>query len=124
MLGHGGQGGASLALGLVGMSEGEEAAQVGVAAQVARDEDQLLTVDLQRAADDGLDAELAARLQVADRTVHAATVGDRERRHLELCGPHRQLIRMRAAVQEREVGVAVELDIGRHPFGSPAVSRT
>ena len=65
------------------------------------------------AADDRLDAQLAARLEEAHRAVDAAAVGDRERGHLELGGPQRQLKRMRAAVQEREVGVAVQLDVGR-----------
>src|SRR4029079_9036088 len=55
-----------LALGLAGMGQAEQAAEVGVAAQVTGDEDQLLAINLQRAADDRLDAELSALLQVSD----------------------------------------------------------
>ncbi len=38
---------ACFAFGLVGMGEAEQAAEVGVATQVARDEDQFFAVDLQ-----------------------------------------------------------------------------
>src|SRR5205807_1782814 len=99
---------------LVGVGDGEEATEIRIAAEIAGDEDQLVTVDLERAADDGLDAELAASLEVAHRTVHAAAVGDRESGHLKLGRPHRKLVWMRAAVQEREVGMGVKLYVGRH----------
>src|SRR5205823_14427039 len=95
-------------------------AHVGVAAQVARDEDQLLTVDLQRAADDGLDAELAARLEVTYRAVDASVVGDGEGGHLELGRTHGELVGVRAAIEEREVRVAVQLDVRRGHFSRRA----
>ncbi len=121
MLGDLRQRGAGLALGLVCVGDGEEAAEVRVAAEVARDEDQLVAVDLERAADDGLDAELAAGLEVFDRSIDAAAVRDGEGRHLQLGGTHPQLVGMRAAVEEREVGVGVELDIWRHRFSAVAI---
>ena len=111
MLRDPGQRGARLALGLVGVGDAEQAAQVRVAAEVARDEDQLFAVDLEGAADDRLDAELATGLKMAHGAVDATSVGDGKRRHLELGRAHRQLVGVRAAVQEGEVGVAVELDV-------------
>ena len=113
MLGDPGQGGAGLAFGLVGVGEGEEPAQIGIAGQVARDEDQLFAVDLERAADDRPDPELAAGLEMADGAVDAAMVGDGEGGHLELGRARRELIGMRSSVEEGEVRVAVELDIRR-----------
>ena len=102
-----------LAFGLVGMGEAEQPAQVRIALEIARDEDQLVAVHLEGAADDGFDAELAAGLEVTNHAVDAAAVGEGEGGHLELGGAHGKLGRMRAAVQEREVGMAVQLDIRR-----------
>ena len=45
-----------LALRLVGVRVAEEPAEVRVSAEIAGDEDQLLAVDLERAADDRFDA--------------------------------------------------------------------
>jgi len=114
MFGHGGERRPRFALRLVGVGETEQPAQVRVALEVARDEDQLVPIHLEGAADDGFDAELAAGLEVTDRPVDAAAVGEGEGGHLELGGAHGKLGRMRATVQEREVGVAVELDVRRH----------
>jgi hypothetical protein len=96
------------------MREAQEPAEVRVAAEVARDHDDLLAVHLQRRADDRLHPELAAGLEKLHRAIDPAAVGDRERRHLQLCRPGGQLERMRPAIQEREVGVTVQLDVGVH----------
>jgi hypothetical protein len=92
-----------LAFGLVGVGESHKTAEVGVAAKVAGDEDQLFAIDLERGADDRLDAELATGLEVADGAVDSAAVRDRERGHLQLRRPHHQLVGMRPAVEEGEV---------------------
>src|SRR5712692_3687691 len=113
MLGDRLERGACLAFGLVVVGNTEQPAQPRIAGEVARDDHELLAVDLEGGADQWLDADLAARLQEADRAVDAAGVGDGERRHLELGGSRRQLIWVRAAVKEGEVGVAVKLDVGR-----------
>src|SRR6266849_791480 len=113
MLGDGLERGACLAFGLVVVGNTEQPAQPRIAGEVAGDHHELLAVDLEGGADQWLDADLAARLQKTDSAVDAAGVGDGERRHLELGGSHRQLIWVRAAVEEGEVGVAVELDIWR-----------
>src|SRR6185312_11460547 len=76
VLGHGGERRARLSLGLVLVREAEQPAEVGVAAQVAGDHDQLLAVDLERGSDQRLDADLPAGLEEADRAIDAATVGD------------------------------------------------
>ncbi len=114
MLGELGKGRSSLALRLVLVGDGQQATEVRIAAEIASDEDQLIAVDLERAADDRFDAELAAGLKVAHSAVDPAAVGDGERGHLELRSSHGQLIGVRPAVEEREVGMAVQLDIGRH----------
>src|SRR5712691_10437473 len=105
------------------MRKAQKPAEVRIAAQVASDDDDLLAVHLERGADDRLDSELAAGLEELHCSVDAAAVGDRERRHLELRRPHHQLGWMRPAVKEREVGVAVQLDIRRHYFDGPVVSQ-
>ena len=67
---------------LVGVGVAQEPAEVRVAAEIAGDEDELFAIDLEGAADDRFDPELAARLEVAHRAIDAAPVGDCERRHL------------------------------------------
>ena len=114
MLGDGGQSRARLALGLIGVGEGEQAAEVGVAAQVASDHHHVLAVDLERGADERLHPDLATRLEKPNRAVNAAAVGDRERGHAELGCLERQLGGMGAAVQEGKVGMAVQLDVRIH----------
>src|SRR5258706_12153902 len=99
MLGDLGQRCASFAFGLVCMGDGQQPAEIGIATEVARNEDQLFAVDLEGAADDRLDAELAARLEVAHRPVDSAPVRDCEGGHLELCRAHSELIGMPAAVE-------------------------
>ena len=72
----------------------QEPAEIRIATEIAGDEDELLAIDLEGGADDRLDAELAASLEVAHRAVDAAPVRDRECRHLELSGTHCQLVGM------------------------------
>jgi len=114
VLGDGRQPGPRLSFGLVDVGEADQPAEVGVAAEVAGDQEHLGSIDLEGGADQGLDPNLAAGLQEFDRSINATAVGDRERGHLQLCGAHRQLGGMRSPVEEREVGVAVELDVRRH----------
>ena len=114
MLGGGGEGGARLALGLIGVGKSEQAAQVRVAAQVARDHHHVLAVDLERGADERLHPDLATRPEKSDSAVHASAVGDCERWHAELGCLKRQLGGMRATVEEGKVGVAVQLDVRIH----------
>ena len=92
--GDGGEGGARLALRLVGVGKAEQAAEVGVAAQIASEHHDVLAVDLERGADERLHADLSTRLQKPDGAVNAAAVGDRKRRHAELRCAKRQLRRM------------------------------
>jgi len=114
VLGDGGERRACLALRLVDVGEADQPAEVGIAPQVAGDQQQLGSVDLEGGADQRLDPDLPARLQELHRSIDAATVGDRERGHLELCGAHGKLGRVRASVEEREVGVTVKLDVRVH----------
>ncbi len=64
-------------------------------------------VDL--AADDRLDAVLAARLVELDRAVHDAVVGEPERRLLELRGALGERLDLARAVEQRVLGVDVEM---------------
>src|SRR5258708_6537879 len=118
MLGGGSERGPRLAFGLVGVREGEEAAEVGVAAQVASDHYHALAVDLKRGADERLPADLASRLEKADRAIGAAAVGDRQCGHAELRWLERQLGGMRSAIEEGKVGVAVQLDVRIHAWAT------
>ena len=94
MLGDGGEGGARLALRLVGVREAEQAAEIGVTVQVASEQHDVLAVDLERGADERLDPDLATGLEKPDSAINAAAVGDRERRHAEVGCLERQLGRM------------------------------
>ena len=49
-----------------------------------------------------------------DRREHVAVLGDRERRHLQLDRFVEQLVDAAGAVEERELGVQVEVDEVRH----------
>src|SRR5690242_15579255 len=109
---------ARLALGLFVVGDAEQPAQPRVAGEVAGDHYELLAVDLQGSANQGLDASLAARLQEAKSAVDAAGVGDGKRRHLELGRSHRQLVGMRAAIKEGEVRMAVKLYVRAHASAS------
>ena len=53
-----------------------------------------------------------ARLRVLHRTADVVVVGERERLVSQLGGRNRLLIRQRGAVEEREGGVRMQLDIG------------
>ena len=70
-------------------------------------------VDL--AADDRLDAGLRRRAVEVDRPRHRAVVGDRDGRHLELRRALDELADAARTVEDRVLGVAVEVDeLGRH----------
>src|SRR5207245_4445364 len=68
--------------------------------------------------------EPAAGLEVADGAVDAAGVGEGEGGHLQLRRALGQLDRVGGAVEEREVGVAVELDVRVHPATRPPYLRS
>ena len=63
-------------------------------------------------ADDRADAGRLRGRGEADRAVEALVVGDGERRHPQLGGALDQLVGGRRTVEQREVGVAVELGVG------------
>ena len=114
VLGDGGEGCARLTLGLIGVGKAEQAAEVGVAAQVAGDHHHVLAVDLERGADERLHPDLATGLEKPDSAIDASAVGDRERGHAQVGCAECQLGGMGAAVEERKVGVAVQLDVRVH----------
>ena len=61
-------------------------------------------------AQDGLDPGRSALLVEGDGAVHDAVVGERQRRHLELGGAGHQGLDPAGAVEQRELGVVVEVD--------------
>ena len=105
---------ACLTLGLVGVGQSEQAAEVGVATEIASDHHHVLAIDLEHRADERLHTDLATCLHELDGAVHAAAVGDRKRGHPELLCTKRQLRWMRAAVEEGKVGVTVQLHVWVH----------
>ena len=77
-------------------------------------------------AEDGADPELGGGLGEPDHAVHPVVVGEREGVEPQAGGPLDQLLGMARAVQEAEVGVAVQLGvrdagalIGRGRVGGP-----
>src|SRR3989442_7560145 len=67
MPGDGRESGPRLTFRLIDMGQADQPAEVGVAAQVAGDQQQLGSIDLESGADQRLDAYLAAGLQSLDR---------------------------------------------------------
>jgi hypothetical protein len=65
-------------------------------------------------ADDRLDAGRDPRLVEPERAEHRPVVGDRERRHPGCLRAFEQGVDPRGAVQERELGVGVEVDEALH----------
>ena len=85
---------------------GGEQREVGVALLV-----RLAVVgDVDLAADDGLDAGVAGRLPELDGARHRAVVGEADRRHLELGGPRDEVGNPARPVEDRVLGVDVEVD--------------
>ena len=78
--------------------------------------------DVDLAADDGLDSLVPGRLVEVDRAGERAVVGERDGRHLELGGALREVRDPAGAVEDRVLGVDVEVDEGR--FGHGRVDRT
>ena len=66
--------------------------------------------DVDLAADDGLHALLLGRLEQVDRAGERAVVGERDRRHLQLRRPLRQLGDPAGPVEDRVLRMNVEMD--------------
>ena len=67
-------------------------------------------------ADDGVEAGVLGRPDEPDRPVQAVVVGGGQAGQTQLHGPRDQLVRSRGAIEEREVGMRVQLGVrdGRH----------
>src|SRR6266511_1568070 len=103
-------------------AEARELDQVPVAGVVGREQRHVriaralhapVVRDVDLAADDGLDAGSLRGLEELHCTRHRAVVGERDGRHLELSGPLRQLRNAAGAVEDRVLGVDVQVDEGR-----------
>ena len=69
--------------------------------------------DVDLAAEDRLDVVLTARLEELDRAVHHTVVGEAERRLPELGGARGELLDLARPVEQRVLGVDVEVGAGR-----------
>ena len=69
--------------------------------------------DVDLAADDRLDAMLAAGREQLDRPVHHAMVGEAQSRLIELGGPRGERVDLARPVQQRVLGVDVEVGADR-----------
>ena len=67
--------------------------------------------------EDRLDAVLLARLEQLDRAVHHAVVGEPERRLAELRGAGGELVDLARAVEQRVLGVDVQVGAGGRAHG-------
>ena len=70
--------------------------------------------DVHLAAEDRLQPALARVVVEHHRREHVAVLGDRQRRHLQLHRFVEQLVDAAGAVEQRELGVQVEMDELRH----------
>ena len=66
--------------------------------------------DVDLAAEDRLQPALARVVVEDDRREHVAVLGDRQRRHLQLDRFVEQLVDAAGAVEQRELGVQMEMD--------------
>ena len=74
-------------------------------------------------AEDGGQVQLAGRLGEADHAVEAVVIGERQRLEPEAGGLGHQLLGERGAVEEREVGVGVQLGVGHRAGGADGAGR-
>src|SRR5437899_12697482 len=96
------------------MSLGNQPAEVRVPFRRLREQRHVGTVEQgQLCAGDRLETELFRFLRERHRAVQPVVVGERERGVAELRRGERKLLGARGVVEERESGVAVELDIHR-----------
>ena len=77
--------------------------------------------DVDLAADERLDALVSGRLVEVDRAGERAVVGEPDGRHLELGGALREVRDPAGAVEDRVLGVDVEVDEGRFGHGESIV---
>src|SRR2546425_7519205 len=92
----------------------DQAAQVRVPFRRLRENRDVRTVEQSKLrARDRLEAELFRFLRERHRAVQPVVIGERERGVAELRRGERELLGERGAVEEREGGVAVELDVHR-----------
>ena len=78
--------------------------------------------DVDLAADDRLDPFVPGRLVEVDRAGERAVVGERDGRHLELGSPLREVRDPARAVEDRVLGVDVEVDEGRFGHGESSLA--
>ena len=69
----------------------------------------VLVNEVDLAADDRLDAMACTRVVELDRPVHHAVVGEPEGRLVELCGESGELLDLAGAIQQRVLGVDVQV---------------
>ena len=116
------------------VAEARELDQVAVARVVGREEREVRVAlllrapvvgDVDLAAEDRLHALLARLLVELDRAGERAVIGERDGRHLELGRPRGERRNAAGAVEDRVLGVDVEMDEGRlghsgeHPIAGP-----
>ena len=79
--------------------------------------------DVDLAAEDRLDAALAGRVVEHHRREHVAVLGHRQRRHLQRGGLVEQFVDAAGAVEQRELGVEMEMDELSHRALTPSGRR-
>ena len=82
------------------------------ALQAPRAAARVIVDDVDLAADDRLDAVLATRREQLDRAVHHAVIGQAQRRLLELGGACRERVDLARPVEQRVLGMDVEMGAG------------
>ena len=79
--------------------------------------------DVDLGADQRLDAVLSGLLVELDGTRERAVVGERDGRHLELGRPSGEVRNPAGPVEDRELGVDVEVDERRFRHGTPQCTK-
>ena len=107
---------------IAGVVSGEQRQMVGVAVDAALAHEPRARGDVDLTADDRLDPRVLAGFVEVDGAVHDAVVREADRGHLELRGAAHHRLDAAGAIEQRVLGVIVEVDEGlggvRHRFGS------
>src|SRR5437879_4621194 len=103
------------------VARGEQGEVAGVAVDAALAQEARAGRDVDLAAHNRLDSGFLARLVEVDGAVHDAVVGDGQGGHLELGRSLHERVDAAGPIEQRELGVVVEVDEGvrgvRHSFG-------
>ena len=105
------------------LAEREETGETAIGGAVGRQAEQARRVgEIETGTDDEFEIDLLRRHVRSHDTGERVAIGDRERRQTERLGLRDQLMRMRAAAQEGEIGRHLQLRVGGRTAATETMS--